>query len=65
MYWDAYWDLTGDRSGMGDGRILWTACHLWARAHGLSQRQEADLCYYVKAMDSVYLDWNAKKHGKE
>jgi hypothetical protein len=57
LYMDAYWDLNGDRGGMGDGRILWTACHMWARAHGLNSRQEADLCYYVKAMDGVMLSY--------
>lgn len=63
IYWNAYWDLSGDRAGMGDGRILWTACHLWARAHGLSRRQEADLCYYVKAMDSEFLAFHAKRNA--
>lgn len=61
MYMDAYWDLNGDRAGMGEGRILWTACHMWARAHGLSKRQERDLVYYVKHIDGVVLEHRAKK----
>lgn len=61
MYMDAYWDLNGDRAGMGDGRVLWTACHLWARAHRLSRRQEQDLVFYVKHMDTVLLEHLAKK----
>lgn len=63
LYWDAYWVLSSDRGGMGDGRIRWSACHLWARAHGLSARQEADLCYHIQAMDTEFLAWNAKKSG--
>lgn len=61
MYMDAYWDLNGDRAGMGDGRVLWTAMHMWARAHQLSKRQEQDLVYYVKHMDTVLLEHLAKK----
>lgn len=61
LYMDAYYDLDGDRAGMGDGRVVWTACHTWARAHCLSRRQEADLVYYVKHMDAVVMKHQAKK----
>ena len=61
LYMDAFWDLNGDRSGMGDGRILWTAMHMWSRAHGLNKRQEADLVYYVRAMDNAMLEHRAAK----
>jgi hypothetical protein len=64
LYMEAYWDLNGDRAGMGDGRVLWTAMHMWARAHQLSKRQEQDLVYYVKHMDTVLLEHLAKKKPK-
>lgn len=60
LYYDAFWQLNGDRAGMGDGRILWTASHLWARAHGLSKRQEKDLHYYIRAMDAEMLEYSKK-----
>lgn len=60
LWWNAFWDICGDRSGMGDGRILWTSAHLWARSHDLSQEQEFELHCHLKAMDTIYL-----QHQKE
>jgi hypothetical protein len=60
LYLDAYWQLNGDRAGMGDGRITWVAAHMWARAHQLSRRQEDYLHFYIAALDSVVLKFRAK-----
>lgn len=60
LWWGAFWDLCGDRAGMGDGRLLWTATHLWARAHDLSSEQEWHLCYVLRQMDTVFM-----QHQKE
>ncbi len=66
LWWNAFWDLCGDRSGMGDGRILWSAAHAWAQAHDLDSAAEFELHCHIKSMDTVFLKHQAEeaKRGK-
>lgn len=66
LWWNAFWDLCGDRSGMGDGRITWTSAHMWAEAHDLDSGLEFELHSHIRALDNVYLKWQAEetKRGK-
>lgn len=56
IYMNAFWDLCGDRAGMGDGRILWSAANAWACRRGFNCAQFDDLWYYLRDLDSVFLE---------
>jgi hypothetical protein len=61
VYLDAFWDLVGDRAGMGDGRILWTAAYSWACCHGWDGEAFRELWYYLRELDTVFLAHRDKK----
>lgn len=61
VYMEAFWDLIGDRGGMGDGRVLWTAAHSWACCHGMDREEFRNLWYYLRELDTVFLAHREKK----
>lgn len=65
LYWGAWSDLHGDRGGMGDGLIPWGVKMQWADRHGLDARQAEDLHYLLRALDYVWLEYQAKQRDKK
>jgi hypothetical protein len=61
LYLNAFWDLCGDRAGMGDGRLLWSSAWAWGQAHGMVSRQFHDLWFYLSALDTEFLKHREKK----
>lgn len=65
LYWWAFADLSTCRSGgLEEGPIPWTACAKYAEIHGFNERQLYDLCFFVREMDSVLMDWKAKQRKR-
>lgn len=64
LYYAAFYDLVGVRSGFGDGPILWTAIADYARAGGFDEEQTDDLFYYITRLDAAYMDHVRKKTPK-
>lgn len=62
LYYDAYWELDGDRAvGMSVGRIPWTATADYAIAHEFSEDQRSALFHFVRVLDSAYLKYHSEK----
>jgi hypothetical protein len=55
LYLEAYMDLQGDRGGMGDGRIPWTAVQKYADVHGYEGELLEALHYHIRALDDAWL----------
>lgn len=55
LYYAAFFDLIGCRSGMGDGPISWEAMAEYAKVYGFSDEQREDLFTYIGVMDAAYL----------
>lgn len=54
LYFSAYLDLGGSRSGLGDGVIPWHHVAEYARFNKFSDEQTDDLFYYVRELDDCY-----------
>jgi len=56
-------ELTSDRHiGInGESWIPWTSIRLYCKEGGLSQEQTEDMHYFIKAMDTAYLNHVRKK----
>lgn len=63
LYYSAFLDLSTCRSrGFGElGEIPWTATLRWAEVHELDEEQRDSLFHHIRAMDDVYLKFQAKK----
>lgn len=61
LYMQAFWDLSADRTV--NGRIPWTALHLYCRSLGLSYGEERDMVFIVTRLDIAYLEWAKGKQG--
>lgn len=62
LFFTAFWDLNSERQmGWGVGPIPFTSILEYADRHGIYGEQLDDLVFYVKAMDSAYLEREAKK----
>lgn len=64
LYYAAFMDLVGVRSGFGDGPIPFSAISDWARAIELDQDQTEDLHYYISTLDAAYMEHVRKKTPK-
>lgn len=53
LYYVAFWDLSSDRGGMGDGPIRWTAIAQYCDRYGLDEDQEEAMFHHFRAMDVV------------
>lgn len=57
LFYNAFVDLNGDRTGMGDGPISWTTIEEYGRANDLDEDTRDDLHYFVEALDSAFRDY--------
>lgn len=65
LFFDAFLDLQGDRSGDGTGPIPWTCVNRYAREIELGADDRDDLHFYVRAMDEAWLEWYREKRKQE
>lgn len=66
FYYDAFFDLTSERSvGFGEGPIPITAIFRYAQHYEMNHDEEADLVFFVRALDSAYLKYRAAKEKKK
>ncbi len=68
FWWDAFWDLSGDRQVFigGVGRIPLQAMDCWAGRYGVEGRDEFDAFKTVmRAMDDVFVAHVAAKAERE
>ncbi len=63
LYYDAYWELDGDRggSGFGLGRIRWGAIADYAMAFEFDPDQTEALFHLIRVLDSAYLKYHSEK----
>jgi len=65
LYWDAFQELNTCRgAGMGLSPIPWTAMMDYARAYEFDEDQIDDLVFFVREMDSAFIEWY-EKHGSK
>ena len=65
LYYGAFMDLNTCRpQGMGEGVISWLSVQEYAGYCGFSAEQTEDLHYYVRHLDSVYLNWKKDQRKK-
>lgn len=65
LFLAAYLDLQGDRGGMGDGRIPWTAAQAYCTANDFGPDLTDDCHYYVRAMDDAWQRWAKSKREND
>ena len=54
FYWDAFWELSTDRSEMGP--IPFTAIDCFCKRHKIFDSDEFDsFCYFIRGLDSEYM----------
>lgn len=63
LFYAAYTDLCGERTGMGDGPIGWSVIHEYAKANGFDEDQSEDLHYYIGQLDTAFRDFAKRKKG--
>lgn len=62
FYYSAFWTLSSDRqTGMGEGRIPWTAVNEYSLRYGLDEYELDHLWLMITAMDGEYLKFANKK----
>lgn len=64
LFYGAFFDLIGCRSGWGDGPIQYNAIMDYARHHEFDAEQTDDLVFYLSQLDEVYLKHVKKKAPK-
>jgi len=65
LYQTAFADLNGCRpSGWAMTPIPWTAIKDYADAFELELEQREDLFYYIRQLDSAYIEFVNKKNAK-
>jgi hypothetical protein len=65
IFYFAYGDLQGDRGGMGDGRIPWTAVQAYCLANDFEPDLIEDCHHYVQAMDDAWHEYQRAKRDRE
>jgi hypothetical protein len=66
LYYGAFVDLnTCRQSGWSVSPIPWTAIADYARAFRIEGEQRDDLFFFVRAMDTAYLEFCEKKAAKK
>lgn len=65
LFFDAWCDLQGDRGGMGDGRIPWTAIESYCRYNDYDEDLREDTHYLIRAMDEAWCVWHQAQRDKE
>jgi len=62
VYYSAWVDLDSCRSiGMAVGPIPWTAIEEFCNVNGLDIDEKADMHYFLRKLDGVYLDHQRSK----
>ena len=62
LFFNAFRDLTTCRpGGMGLYKIPWTAIDQWCLRNGMAGESREELEYYVREMDSAWLDYHYNK----
>jgi len=56
LYYGAFFDLTTNRVGFGDGPIPWQAIEEYARLNYYDEEQKDDLHFYIAKMDEAFLE---------
>jgi hypothetical protein len=65
VYYVAFLDLHHGRPvGLAEGAIPWDQVQTYGRETGLTEDELDDLHYFVRELDTAYLDWRRKKDGK-
>jgi hypothetical protein len=65
FYLQAFWDLSSCRSiGMSLGPIPWTAAWEYGKEAGLDEELLPAFWYFLRVMDSAYLDWQDQEAKK-
>lgn len=64
LYFEAFWDLSTHRCGMGDGPIMWLAVEQYADRLELDEVQREDLHYHIHAMDEAFFEHREKTRPK-
>ena len=62
FYYAAFMDLTTCRAqGMGEGPISWTVIADYCNAFDIHGEQREDMFYFIRAMDSTYLEFRIQE----
>lgn len=65
LFYTAFMELSTCRSiGFGEGPIPWTATRDYCDEFALDGDQRLDMFYHIAAMDTVYLQFRARKTAK-
>lgn len=65
LYLEAFWDLDSCRGvGLGLTAIPWSAVMDYAQAYELDAEQTEDLVYFVRVLDTAYLQHQRSRQGK-
>jgi hypothetical protein len=66
LFFSAFWDLTTCRpSGWSVQPIPWSAIIEWGQMHELDYEEMDDLLFYVREMDSEFIDYVAEQNSKK
>ena len=66
MFLTGFLDLTGSRQGgMGPGPIAWGTVQDYCHVIGLDAEQTEDMHYHIRCMDTVWLEHQRSKEGKD
>lgn len=65
LFFEAFIDLQGDRGGMGDGRIPWTAVQTYCMVNDFEPDLAEDCHFYIRAMDDAWLKWAEARRERE
>lgn len=61
LFYEAFYDLTSCRGGMGDGPIPWTAIEEYCNQTGIYDEQRERMHEYMRGMDNAFLEHHRKK----
>ena len=61
LFYEAFYDLTTCRGGMGDGPIPWTSIEEYCNLTGIYDEQRERMHSYIREMDTAFLEHHRKK----
>lgn len=65
LYYEAFWNLSTHRAGMGDGPIMWLAVEQYADRLELDEVQRGDLHHHIQALDEAFFEHREKNRPKK